>query len=254
MDWEIRDDFTDVLQSFRRLDLKEDEDMEMERINCGPATAHDINSRGIWNCPRATKYSKETQDMLKLMMRESRLTNLQQRKINDQLEKGGALPLNCNPNSSAPPQPKPKIQKSVLPGKPLRRSAEKCRAGDNYTREKFRPSATRDLEKEKMRLQNLLATGQENPNPPQSEMVPKKMAVNVEERDRFQEVLDEIEERKEFLEEMFALGQGHKYHNLINTEISQKIRELEMIDKPRNAEMNCLWMKEKGKQWEAEDE
>lgn len=33
-------------------------------------------------------------------------------------------------------------------------------------------------------------------------------------------VLDEIEERKEFLEEMTALGKGKQYHN-INTEISQ---------------------------------
>lgn len=34
-------------------------------------------------------------------------------------------------------------------------------------------------------------------------------------------VLDEIEERRQFLEEMNALGKGSQYHHIINTEISQ---------------------------------
>ena len=39
--------------------------------------------------------------------------------------------------------------------------------------------------------------------------------------DRFEEVMKEIEERKEFLEEMEALGQGDKYRSKLMTEISQ---------------------------------
>ena len=39
--------------------------------------------------------------------------------------------------------------------------------------------------------------------------------------DRFEEVMKEIEERKEFLEEMEALGQGQKYRTKLMTEISQ---------------------------------
>lgn len=34
-------------------------------------------------------------------------------------------------------------------------------------------------------------------------------------------VLDEIEDRRQFLEEMMTLGKGHQYEHLINTEISQ---------------------------------
>lgn len=34
-------------------------------------------------------------------------------------------------------------------------------------------------------------------------------------------VLDEIEDRRKFLEEMMALGKGDQYQHLINTEISQ---------------------------------
>ncbi|XP_020309392.1 UPF0193 protein EVG1 [Oncorhynchus kisutch] len=203
---------------------------------------------GLWNCPRRTQYSKEIQDMLKLMMQESRLTNFQQRQLNDKLKKGSALPLTCNPTSSAPPSlPKPKVLKNSTnrtPAKPLRRTADNCSSGDNYTRDRFRPSATRDLEKEKRRLQNILATGQEEPRPSR----PRNISLDQgpeEERDRFQEVLDEIEERKEFLEEMTALGKGKQYRNIINTGISQKIRELEVIDKARSAELRTIMPEKK---------
>ncbi|XP_062304948.1 UPF0193 protein EVG1 [Osmerus eperlanus] len=203
---------------------------------------------GLWNCPKQTQYSRETQDMLKLMMQESRLTNFQQRQINERLKKGAALPLTCNPTSSAPPPPPP--PKIIKPGperlsaKPQRRSADKCSSGDNYTRDRFRPSAPWDLEKEKRRLQNILATGQEEPSRPRK--VPQLQGPEVgEERDRFQEVLDEIEERKQFLEEMTTLGKGKNYYNIINTEISQKIRELEMIDKALSTELRTLTMSEK---------
>nr|XP_046168006.1 UPF0193 protein EVG1-like [Oncorhynchus gorbuscha] len=87
------------------------------------------------------------------------------------------------------------------------------------------------------------ATGQEEPRPSR----PRNISLDQgpeEERDRFQEVLDEIEERKEFLEEMTALGKGKQYRN-INTEISQKIRELEVIDKARSAELRTIMPEKK---------
>ena len=46
-------------------------------------------------------------------------------------------------------------------------------------------------------------------------------------------VLKEIEERKQFLDDMKRLGKDQLYNNKITTEISQKIRELELIDKQR---------------------
>ena len=42
-----------------------------------------------------------------------------------------------------------------------------------------------------------------------------------EEVDRFDEILQEITERKEFLDEMESLGQGQQYRGKIMTEISQ---------------------------------
>lgn len=60
-----------------------------------------------------------------------------------------------------------------------------------------------------------------------------------EERDRFQELVDQIHERKEFLNKMTALGKGKDYKTLIQTEISQRIREMEEIDRQRTQEANA---------------
>ncbi|XP_036379240.1 UPF0193 protein EVG1 [Megalops cyprinoides] len=188
---------------------------------------------GLWNSPRVPQYSKETQDLIKLMMHESKLTNFQQRQINNEIMRGGALPLVCNPTSSTPTRQV--VSGAGLTARPQRRTAEMCRSGDNYKRERFRPSAARDLEKEKMRLQNILAEGKKQPNPSQPQEIPHEKGEPKE--DRFQEVLDEIKDRVDFLEEMSALGRGKAYQNIISVEISQKIRELELIDKALSENM-----------------
>ncbi|XP_071359804.1 UPF0193 protein EVG1 [Trachinotus anak] len=204
--------------------------------------------RGLWNNPRATPYSKETQDMLRIMMQESRLTNRQKKQINECLKNGAALPLAPGPIPSPSP-PQPKTSKSVqkcLPAKPQRRSAESCRSGNSYVREKFHPTPTRDLEKEKRRLQNILATGEEEPTAASSQNFHTCLNPGVmEERDPYQEVLDEIEDRRQFLADMASLGQERQYINIINTEISQKIRELEALDKARSRKEDAVTCKRK---------
>uniref|UniRef100_A0A665VR89 Uncharacterized protein n=1 Tax=Echeneis naucrates TaxID=173247 RepID=A0A665VR89_ECHNA len=104
----------------------------------------------------------------------------------------------------------------------------------NRQKKQINDCLQRDLEKEKRRLQNILATGQEEPTAASSQNVPKCFKSDVmEERDEYQEVLNEIEERRQFLADMASLGQEKQYTNIINTEISQKIRELEVLDKAR---------------------
>ncbi|XP_061625722.1 UPF0193 protein EVG1 isoform X2 [Phyllopteryx taeniolatus] len=169
------------------------------------------------------------------MMQEFTLSNLQKKQINDCLNNGSALPLTAEPSSSASsPQPKTSQRsQKPPPGRPQRRSALCCRSGNSYVRQKFCPAPTRDLgEKEKRRLQNILATGHEqSPEDAASQNVAANLKPQVtEEIDRYQEVLDEIEERSQFLSYMASLGQDKQYIHTINTEISQKIRELEMLD------------------------
>ncbi|XP_030206485.1 UPF0193 protein EVG1 isoform X1 [Gadus morhua] len=202
---------------------------------------------GLWSCSRPASYSQETQKMLKVMMEESKLTNFQRRQITKSLTDGAALPPSLGPSSSAPgpQQPEQKVmgtpQRDYVPSR--RRSEQTCRSGDSYRRDAFRPRPTRDLEKEKSRLQSILATGKDEtkPKPSRSEaQSPETM-----EKDGFQEapssvVVDEIEERRQFLADMTALGQEKLYRNLINTEIAQKIRELELMDKTRSAALRDM--------------
>ncbi|CAF5193265.1 unnamed protein product, partial [Rotaria magnacalcarata] len=52
--------------------------------------------------------------------------------------------------------------------------------------------------------------------------------------DRFDELVLEIEQRKQFLEQMTSLGKRKEYQQVISNEISDKIREMEHIDRQRS--------------------
>ncbi|CAI9585889.1 unnamed protein product [Staurois parvus] len=205
---------------------------------------------GFWNSPKPAQYSKETQDLLKVMMQESKLTNFQQRQIRERLQNGDTLPVLCHPSSSLA-QHKPPTSESTPKKKTITnarsglRPAEKCRAGDAYSREKFQPRPTRDLNKEKRRLQSIMATGKDLPDIPQAPVQIEE--TEIEERDRFDELVEEIQERWDFLTEMEALGRGRQYYNNINTEISQKLREMEIIDKQRSAALREALQKSENK-------
>lgn len=198
---------------------------------------------GFWHTPIVTKYSQGTQELLKVMMEESKLTMFQQRHLIDCMKRGDPLPTHCSPTSSIQ---QPEQQKNSPPskafqfisrvGRPHLRPAKVCQAGDSYVRDKFRPRPTRDLEKEKERLQNIFAKGKEKVGgKPQKKEI--KLEEEVSEPDRFEELIKEVRDRQTFLAEMEALGQSKLYQGIILTEISQKLREMELIDKQRSAEL-----------------
>ncbi|NXN95913.1 EVG1 protein, partial [Rhinopomastus cyanomelas] len=190
-------------------------------------------------------YSAGTQELLRAMMEESKLTHFQRRYLMDCVKRGDTLPLQCRPISSKEPAFTPPVcQRNRLSAKPHLRPAKVCQAGDAYTREKFRPRATRDLEKEKQRLQNILATGKDVVERKGKQLLVQAEEEEMPEPDRFEELLNEVQERREFLAEMEALGQGKKYRSIILTEISQKIREMEIIDKKRSEEMREIMTKD----------
>ncbi|NXC15415.1 EVG1 protein, partial [Corythaeola cristata] len=163
---------------------------------------------------------------------------------------GDTLPLQCHPTSSKEPVPaapafSPAVHKpSRLSAKPHLRPAKVCQAGDAYTREKFRPQARRDLEKEKQRLQNILAMGKDVVEHKVKQTLVQTKVEEIPEPDRFEELVNEVQERREFLAEMEALGQGKKYRSIILTEISQKMHEMEIIDKKRSEEMREIMTKD----------
>lgn len=99
----------------------------------------------------------------------------------------------------------------------------------------------KDNERQKDRLANIMAFGEDIDPKKKKQMARPKGPVNDEpDIDRFDELQLEIDERRNFLSEMEKHGQGAKFRPLIETEISQKIREMELIDKKRTAELERL--------------
>ncbi|KAF6117683.1 hypothetical protein HJG60_001796 [Phyllostomus discolor] len=137
--------------------------------------------KGFRRCPKQATYTPETCELLRVMMKESRLTEFQQRHIMDTMK--------------------------------------------------------RDLEKEKRRLQNIFAMGKDKGERKRKPPPTKQQKSPVPEPDRFEELVKEIQERKEFLADMEALGQGRQYRGIILAEISQKLREMEDIDHQRSAKL-----------------
>ncbi|XP_065066282.1 UPF0193 protein EVG1 homolog [Rhopilema esculentum] len=197
---------------------------------------------GLWST-KPQNVSKETSNLLKVMMEESKLTNFQRRKLQDDMKSGKSLPVQCLPTSStsAGAKGKPKEPKCKKTG-----SRQFCYSGKRRkeiidilkerNKDDYRPVGGKIItEKDKEKLQNIMAYGKDSP---QHEKSKRPVAVEDEpEIDRFEEVMAEIEDRRKFLDEMEALGQGKKYRTIIATEISQKIRELEIIDKERSEEL-----------------
>ncbi|XP_043296093.1 UPF0193 protein EVG1 [Cervus elaphus] len=196
---------------------------------------------GFWRCPKPTTYTPGTCELLRVMMQESKLTNFQQRHIMDTIKRGDTLPLQCSPASSQRVLPSKQPSSAIylppiLAARSHLRPARRCQANGAYSREQFKPQATRDLEKEKRRLQNIFANGKK-PEERKRKPPPVRQEDPAPELDRFEELVKEIQERKEFLADMEALGQGRQYRGIILTEISQKLQEMEDIDHKRSEEL-----------------
>ncbi|XP_004676507.1 PREDICTED: UPF0193 protein EVG1 [Condylura cristata] len=202
---------------------------------------------GFWRCPKPATYTPGTCELLRVMMKESRLTNFQQRHIMDTMKRGESLPLQCSPTSSQRVLPAKEPASAtylppILAAQSHLRPASVCQANGAYHREQFKPQATRDLEKEKRRLQNIFANGKDSEErrrkpPPARHQDPAPGP------DRFEELVKEIQERKDFLTDMEALGQGRHYRGIIFAEISQKLREMEDIDRQRSEELRKVLAK-----------
>ncbi|NWS11381.1 EVG1 protein, partial [Pachyramphus minor] len=160
---------------------------------------------------------------------------------------GNALPVQWPPTSSKQPVPAfspPACQPRRLPARPHLRPAKVCQAGDAYTREKFKPQPTRDLEKEKQRLQNILATGKDEVEDEVERVLIRTKEEEIPEPDRFEELVKEIQDRREFLAQMEALGQDKEYKGIVLAEISQKMHEMKIIDKKRTEEIRKMMTKD----------
>jgi len=203
--------------------------------------------KGFWSTAPKGPVSKETQDLLKVMMAESHLTAFQRRQLTEAAKSTGSLPTNCHPTTSKkpdPPKSHPKpVKDLVINPKNCDRGIrlqEDISASGCYEREPYRtvPCARR-TEKDKEKLANMMAYGMDlDPTTAKARPRTPSPLPAEDDRDRFQELMEEIQERKQFLDKMTALGKGKSYKTLIETEISQRIREMEDIDRERMRETN----------------
>ncbi|KAM8842371.1 UPF0193 protein EVG1-like [Synchiropus picturatus] len=178
---------------------------------------------GLRSTMRKVQYSQGTLDMLNLMMQEKNLTVRQKQQINKCLQSGAALPSETVA-PSVPPQPKPTKRAKTRPQ--AKRSAAACRRWVTSTEEPPPLPAPRNWEEEKLRLQTVFQAGKEAPRGV-ARMRPEVSS----ERVRIEEVLDAVQERRQFLADMAALGQEQRYSHIINKQIAQKLRELKMLEK-----------------------
>lgn len=203
---------------------------------------------GFWSAPQV-QYSKQTHDLLKEMMKESKLTNFQQRQLDKTMNGGGTLPLRVPPTSSVrekKPQKQPAPRKIINPKNysgGLRSRDTMVAQGAFIKQEYVPPRGITRSAREKEKLANIMAYGEDVQKIPMSR-VRQRLESPPPEPDRFDELQLEIEDRQKFLAEMEALGQGDKYRTIIATEVSQKIREMEIIDKRRSRELEEMMRKD----------
>ncbi|KAH9513094.1 hypothetical protein Btru_035816 [Bulinus truncatus] len=200
---------------------------------------------GFWNAPKVV-YSKQTHDLLKDMMKESKLTNFQQRHIQQTLKSGGNLPSAVPPTTSKTdnrkyirPDPLPKVLNPKVYSGGVR-SKNTMQAMGAFEKPEYIPvkGVTRST-REKERLANIMAFGEDKPK-----VAARNVRIETESPppppDRFQELQSEIADRQNFLKEMEAIGKGDKYKTIISTEISQLLREMELIDQKKSGELQKL--------------
>ncbi|XP_014228757.1 UPF0193 protein EVG1 [Trichogramma pretiosum] len=202
-----------------------------QRVGIGVGAFH--------NPPRAS-YSDETQNLIKVLMEESKLSMMQRKSIQDVLNKGAPLP---------PPQPKTTKPNNYAnqaqvqyPSVWKRRSREIIASSGAYEREQYRrTSPLPNKDRQKRHLACMMAYGKDMPPTPRQQGYmpkPRKPLQLEPNEDPFKDVVRGIQERIEFLHDMECLGLGKKYRPIMHQEIAQKIRLIESMDKDRSRQVS----------------
>lgn len=100
------------------------------------------------HCPCPATFTPRTFELLRDMMKESKLTNFQQRHLMNTIKRGDPLPLHCGPTASqralrAREPASPLHLPPILGARSHLRPASLCQANGAYSREQFKPQATR---------------------------------------------------------------------------------------------------------------
>ncbi|KAL5292813.1 hypothetical protein ACFFRR_011530 [Megaselia abdita] len=206
-----------------------------------------IPQKGLFHNPPKIEYSKETTELIKLMMEESRLSMMLQKQINYHLRNGEPLPVkspekkksNMDENARAL-----EIMKRARVAK--RKSLDSIIASGAYDQQPYRPKPNGKFpsEKAKKDLQEKMSgirisTGGFKPTRRPSQQEFEVLG----DEERINEMLEQIEERAEWLAEMEELGEGKKYRDEIRNQIADKLRAIKMIERKKQTKQS---LQEKG--------
>ncbi|XP_018569045.1 UPF0193 protein EVG1 homolog [Anoplophora glabripennis] len=175
-------------------------------------------------------YSPETHKFLKLLMDESKMTMMQRNKLNYYLRNGEPLP-SARKISSGSKLNVPLV--TIRPGSSKRRSRDTIIKSGVYERDKYYPIHPKvDREKEKEKLQDKMAYNKEIKVRKAKVLKGKDKGDDEVEINRFDQLMQEIKDREDWLKEMEELGQGEKYRLIITQQIQSKVREMQNLKLP----------------------
>ncbi|KAJ3161007.1 hypothetical protein HDU88_007422 [Geranomyces variabilis] len=224
----------------------------------------------INSAAREKELSAPTRGILKSMMHASKLSSSQQRFLDEFLTSGAALPayptagmsfraMNDKRDNTAGdgmmtmsmmPMPDPvpvRRQRQTMPRnrRPQIRTLAAIASSDAFEADVYRPLPHKDYAVEKLRLQDRMEgvsstdAGQDSTSSTAGcgrRRRGHEPADEVEEHaeiDEFDMLMEEIADRRQWLDDMVAMGHGDAHKRKIQLEISQRIRRLEALDAER---------------------
>ncbi|KAI8817567.1 uncharacterized protein EV422DRAFT_218559 [Fimicolochytrium jonesii] len=215
---------------------------------------------------REKELSYGTRRVLKSMMHASKLSASQQRHLDSLLDSRTPLPatpqagMSLRPTDPScldlhigytPPAPSKRAPVPVRGRRPQIRTLGTIAASDAFEIDMWRPSVQKNYSVEKHRLQRLMAThgapavdvspaaeGElwSDDEVPGRRRKGRRAAApkREEEIDEFDMLMNEISDRKKWLDDMTAMGKAQPHKRQIQSEIALRINMLEKIDKERS--------------------
>ncbi|XP_053691985.1 UPF0193 protein EVG1 homolog [Sabethes cyaneus] len=186
---------------------------------------------GIFHTPKP-KYTKETQDLIKVLMEEAKLTILQRNKINYHLRTGEPLPP---PKEHKYEQDYSNFLPMAITRKNIKkRSLSTIIESGAFDVEKYAVKKGKEpIERAKLKLQERMAGCKIYPDDGRKRTLRKQDDDELDfvEPDREAELIGEINERVEWLAEMEALGEGKKHRQVIHAQIAERLNEIKRLHK-----------------------
>ncbi|XP_044759581.1 UPF0193 protein EVG1 homolog [Coccinella septempunctata] len=173
--------------------------------------------------PQRVRFNPETKNYLKILMDESKMAMAQRKKSEYNLRDYESTPTTRRSTKKR----LPKV--TIRPGSSKRRSYDSIIKSGALEREAFVPKPLINREVEKRRLQDSMTYGQNGPPKPVVKK-PVKKPEKFKPLNRFDQLVQEIREREDWIAEMAQLGQDKKYKEIIDLQIQERIREMNRLD------------------------